>query len=167
MIYIKSQKEIELITKSCKILASVKKVLKDAVRPGISLKDLDSIAYNEIIKAGAKPSFLGYHGFQGTICASVNEELIHGIPSSRILKDQDLLSIDVGLIYEGYHSAARQGKARLFRPPLDFPQRCRPHQGRSPARRYRAHHRLQRPLSGHGGLQPRLSDRPSHSQPQR
>ena len=104
MIYIKSQKEIELITKSCKILASVKKVLKDAVRPGISLKDLDSIAYNEIIKAGAKPSFLGYHGFQGTICASVNEELIHGIPSSRILKDQDLLSIDVGLIYEGYHS---------------------------------------------------------------
>lgn len=105
MIYIKSQREIEIITKSCKILASVKKkVLKDAVRPGISLKDLDSIAYNEIIKAGAKPSFLGYHGFQGTICASVNEELIHGIPSSRIIKDQDLLSIDVGLIYEGYHS---------------------------------------------------------------
>ena len=104
MIYIKSQKEIELITKSCKILASIKKIVKDAVRPGVSLKDLDSIAYNEIIKAGAKPSFLGYHGFKGTICASVNEELIHGIPSDRILKDQDLLSIDIGLVYEGYHS---------------------------------------------------------------
>ncbi|MBD5423025.1 MAG: type I methionyl aminopeptidase [Mycoplasma sp.] len=104
MIYIKSEKEIQLITKSCKILAGVKEILKKAVRPGVSLKDLDSIAYNEIIKAGAKPSFLNYHGFKGTICASVNEELIHGIPSDRILKDGDLLSIDVGAIYEGYHS---------------------------------------------------------------
>lgn len=104
MIYIKSKNEIELIKKSCQILAGVKDVVKKAVRPGVSLKDLDSIAYNEIIKAGAKPSFLGYHGFKGTICASVNEELIHGIPSDRILKDQDLLSLDFGLVYQGYHS---------------------------------------------------------------
>lgn len=104
MISIKSQKEIELITKSCKILASIKKIVRDAVRPGVSLKDLDSIAYNETIKAGAKPAFLGYQGFTGTICASVNEELIHGIPSDRILKDGDLLSLDMGVVYEGYYS---------------------------------------------------------------
>ena len=104
MIHIKSQREIELITKSCKILASVKEKIRQAVRPGVSLKDLDSIAYNEIINSGAEPSFLGYKGFKGTICASVNEELIHGIPTNRILKDGDLLSIDVGAVYQGYHS---------------------------------------------------------------
>ncbi len=104
MISIKSQREIELIKKSCSILASIKKIVRDAVRPGISLKDLDSIAYNETIKAGAKPAFLGYKGFKGTICASVNEELIHGIPSDRILNDGDLLSLDMGVVYEGYYS---------------------------------------------------------------
>ncbi len=104
MISIKSEKEIELITKSCKILASIKSKVKEAVRPGVSLKDLDSIAYNETIKLGAQPAFLGYHGFKGTVCASVNEELIHGIPSERILIDGDLLSLDMGVIYEGYYS---------------------------------------------------------------
>lgn len=104
MISIKSKQEIELITQSCKILAGIKKIVKQAIRPGVSLKDLDSIAYNETIKAGAKPAFLGYQGFTATICASVNEELIHGIPSDRILKDGDLLSIDMGVIYEGYYS---------------------------------------------------------------
>lgn len=104
MINIKSEKEIELIKKSCQILASIKKIVRDAVRPGVSLKDLDSIAYNETIKAGATPSFLGYNGFKGTICASVNEELIHGIPTDRILKEGDLLSLDMGVVYEGYHS---------------------------------------------------------------
>lgn len=104
MITIKSQREIELITKSCSILASIKKIVKSAVRPGVSLKDLDSIAYNETIKAGAKPAFLGYHGFKGTICASVNEELIHGIPSNRVLKEGDLLSLDMGVVYQGFYS---------------------------------------------------------------
>lgn len=104
MISIKSDKEIELIKQSCKILASVKKKVRDAVRPGVSLKDLDSIAYNETIKLGAKPNFLGYLGFKGTLCASVNEELIHGIPSDRILQDGDLLSLDMGVVYQGYHS---------------------------------------------------------------
>ena len=104
MINIKSEREIELIKKSCQILASVKQKVRDAVRPGVSLEDLDSIAYNETIKAGAKPSFLGYLGFPKTICASVNEELIHGIPSKRILQEGDLLSLDMGVVYEGYHS---------------------------------------------------------------
>lgn len=104
MISIKSQREIELISKSCSILASIKKKIRSAVRPGVSLKDLDSIAYNETIKSGAKPAFLGYHGFKGTICASVNEELIHGIPSNRVLKDGDLISIDMGVNYQGFYS---------------------------------------------------------------
>ena len=104
MIKIKSRQEIELITKSCQILASVKTKVRKAVRPGVSLEELDSIAYNETIKAGAKPAFLGYMGFPKTICASVNEELIHGIPSQRILKEGDLVSIDMGLIYQGYYS---------------------------------------------------------------
>ncbi|MGL5521712.1 MAG: type I methionyl aminopeptidase [Metamycoplasmataceae bacterium] len=111
MIHIKSEKEVELIKKSCEILANVKKILFDAVRPGISLKELDSIAFNEIIKLGAKPAFLGYNGFKGTICASVNEELIHGIPSNRILKNNDLLKIDVGCIYEGYYSDSAFSKS--------------------------------------------------------
>lgn len=104
MISIKSEKEIELIVKSCSILAGIKQIVKNAIRPGVSLKDLDSIAYNETLKSGAKPAFLNYMGFKGTICASVNEELIHGIPSNRILKDGDLLSVDMGVNYKGYFS---------------------------------------------------------------
>lgn len=104
MIKVKSQREIDLITKSCQILACVKQKVRDAIRPGVSLKDLDSIAYNETIKAGAQPAFLGYMGFKGTICASVNEELIHGIPTDRILKEGDLLSVDMGVQYQGYFS---------------------------------------------------------------
>lgn len=104
MSYIKSEKEIELITKSCEILAQVKQILFDAIRPGISLKALDAIAFEEITKRGAKPNFLNYHGFPATICASVNEQLIHGIPSDYILKEGDVLKIDAGCEYQGYHS---------------------------------------------------------------
>ncbi|MGL4343053.1 MAG: type I methionyl aminopeptidase [Metamycoplasmataceae bacterium] len=104
MITIKSSREIELIKKSCSILAEVKKILFNNIRPGISLKELDSIAFKEIKNRGAEPAFLGYQGFTGTICASLNEELIHGIPSNRKLKDFDLIKIDVGCIYKGYYS---------------------------------------------------------------
>lgn len=111
MIEIKSKREIELIRKSCSILASVKRILYDAIRPGISLKELDTIAFNEIIKQGAQPAFKGYQGFKGTICVSVNEELIHGIPSKRILKEEDLLKVDLGCIYEGYYSDSAFSKS--------------------------------------------------------
>ncbi|WP_338822905.1 type I methionyl aminopeptidase [Mycoplasmopsis felifaucium] len=104
MIKIKSPREVELITQSCKILAEVKDVLYDFVRPGISLKELDSIAFNEIIKRGAKPAFKGLYGFPGTACISVNEELIHGIPSNYIIKDGDIVKIDLGCDYQGYKS---------------------------------------------------------------
>jgi methionyl aminopeptidase len=108
---IKTEQEIELITKSCAILSKVKKVLFDAIKPGVSLLELDKIAFDEIEKMGGKPAFLGYQGFTGTICTSVNEELIHGIPSNRKLIEGDLISIDAGVIYEGYFSDSAFTKA--------------------------------------------------------
>lgn len=102
--YIKTKEEINKITKACAILAEVKEILYDFVRPGISLKELDSIAFKEIKKRGGEPAFLGYQGFPATICASLNEELIHGIPDKRILKNGDILSVDIGVIYQGYYS---------------------------------------------------------------
>lgn len=111
MIFIKNEKEIELIIKSCSILAKIKQVVYDSIKPGVTLLELDKIAFDETKKLGAKPAFLGYHGFKGTICASVNEELIHGIPSNRILLDGDLVSIDMGVIYNGYYSDSAFTKA--------------------------------------------------------
>ncbi|MGL5308650.1 MAG: type I methionyl aminopeptidase [Metamycoplasmataceae bacterium] len=111
MTIIKSEREIDLIKKSCSILKEVKKIIYDAIKPGVSLLELDKLAYDEIIKREAKPAFLNYHGFKGTICASVNEELIHGIPSKRILVEGDLVSIDIGAIYDGYFSDSAFTKA--------------------------------------------------------
>ncbi|VEU60671.1 Methionine aminopeptidase [Mycoplasmopsis bovigenitalium] len=104
MIYYKNPIEIENITKSCQILAEVKQIVYDNIRPGISLKELDSIAFNEIVKRGAKPAFLGLYGFPATMCISVNEELIHGIPSDYVLKDGDIVSCDLGCTYKGMNS---------------------------------------------------------------
>ncbi|MGV2393864.1 UNVERIFIED_CONTAM: type I methionyl aminopeptidase [Campylobacter lari] len=104
MITIKSQREIELISKSCKILAEVKAILYDFIRPGVSLKELDSLAFNEIIKRGAKPAFKGLYGFPATACISVNHELIHGIPSDYVIQDGDIVKVDLGCIYQGYNS---------------------------------------------------------------
>ncbi|VEU68330.1 type I methionyl aminopeptidase [Mycoplasmopsis pulmonis] len=111
MALVKTQQEIELIKKSCQILAEVKKVIYDLIRPGVSLKELDSIAFKEIVKRGAKPAFKGYMGFPATICASLNEELIHGIPNERVLKEDDLISIDIGVIYKGYYSDSAFSKS--------------------------------------------------------
>ncbi|UVD81797.1 type I methionyl aminopeptidase [Mycoplasma iguanae] len=104
MISIKNAMEIAKITKSCEILAQVKEVIYDLIKPGISLKELDTIAFKEIKKRGGEPAFLGYYGFPATICASLNEELIHGIPDNRTLQEGDIISIDMGVIYEGYYS---------------------------------------------------------------
>ena len=111
MISIKSQREIELITKSCSILSQVKKIVFEAIVPGVSLLELDKIAFDETKKMGGESAFLGYQGFTGTICASVNEELIHGIPSNRVLLEGDLVSIDMGVIYQGYFSDSAFTKA--------------------------------------------------------
>ncbi|QCZ36848.1 type I methionyl aminopeptidase [Mycoplasma nasistruthionis] len=102
--YVKTQQQIDKITKSCQILAEVKQIVWDFVRPGVSLKDIDQLAFEEIMKHGAKPAFKGLYGFPATACISVNEQLIHGIPSNYIVQDGDLVSVDLGCIYEGYYS---------------------------------------------------------------
>ncbi len=92
---------------SCKILAKVYDEIEKAIRPGVSTKELDTLAEKLIRSFGCVPNFLNYNGFPGTICASVNEEVVHGIPNkNRILKDGDIISIDCGCIYKGYHSDA-------------------------------------------------------------
>ncbi|MBN0919189.1 type I methionyl aminopeptidase [[Mycoplasma] gypis] len=104
MISIKNKQQIADIKKSCAILAEVKKIVYDFIRPGVSLKEIDSIAFKEIVKREAKPAFLGQYGFKHTCCISVNEELIHGIPSDRIVKEGDLIKVDMGAIYNGMYS---------------------------------------------------------------
>lgn len=101
---IKTPQEIAKITKSCQILAEVKAIIYDFVRPGVSLKEIDQLAFNEIKKRKAEPAFLGLYGFPATACISVNDELIHGIPSDYILREGDLLSVDLGCKWEGYNS---------------------------------------------------------------
>lgn len=110
MINIKSTSEIMKMRQSGKILSSVLSELEKNVRPGITTKELDRIAYECIKGHGALPSFLDYHGFPASICASVNDTVIHGIPDASALKEGDIISIDIGVIKDGYHTDA----ARTF-----------------------------------------------------
>lgn len=107
MITIKSDREIALMKEAGRITAYAHEQVRKAIRPGISTYELDKIAYNAIISCGATPSFLNYQGYPASICASVNEVVIHGIPSKKkILKNGDIISIDIGAIYHGYHGDA-------------------------------------------------------------
>ena len=104
MIQLKSAREIDLMAQGGKILAAAVETLRAAVRPGISTGELDRIG-EEFIRSheGAVPAFKGLYGFPGSICASVNNEIVHGIPSTkRVLKEGDIISIDVGVGYKGY-----------------------------------------------------------------
>jgi methionyl aminopeptidase len=106
-ISIKSDREIELMRRSGRILAQVLKELEGMVRPGVSTLDIDKKCHEIIKSYGCEPSFLNYNGFPASICISINSEVVHGIPSkSRILKDGDIVSLDCGVIYKGYHSDA-------------------------------------------------------------
>ncbi len=104
MISIKTSSEIDLMKKSAEILAIAKQKVYDAIKPGITTNELDVIANKTITEMGAKAAFLGYGGFPKTACISVNEELIHGIPSARVLKEGDVVSVDMGAIWKGYYS---------------------------------------------------------------
>lgn len=104
MITIKSDREIELMKEAGRINYLTHKVVKDNLKPGISTKALDKIAYDFIISQGCNPSFLNYEGFPASICVSINDEVVHGIPSNRKIKDGDIVSIDIGVEYKGYHS---------------------------------------------------------------
>jgi len=103
MILVKSSTEIEYMRESGKIVAEVHSVLKDMIKPGITTKELDEIAERIILEHGALPAFKGYGGFPATICASVNEEVVHGIPGDRMLREGDIISIDVGALKNGYY----------------------------------------------------------------
>ena len=107
MIVLKSRHEIDLMRQAGRIVGMVLAEMQNVVRPGITTKDLDTIAERIIVKAGAKPAFKGYAGFPATICASINEEIVHGIPSRRrVLKEGDIISVDVGSIYKGWYGDA-------------------------------------------------------------
>lgn len=104
---IKSEREIQLMRESCKILAKVHEELGKAIRPGISTKEIDVLAEKLIRSYDCIPNFLNYNGYPASVCVSVNEEVVHGIPTKqRILKDGDIVSLDCGCIYKGYHSDA-------------------------------------------------------------
>ncbi|MFB9329500.1 type I methionyl aminopeptidase [Paenibacillus aurantiacus] len=103
MIICKSDAELRFMREAGRIVADTHRLLKQAIRPGITTLELDGIAEAYIRSQGATPSFKGYNQFPGSICASVNEELVHGIPGPRKLNDGDIISIDIGAQFEGYH----------------------------------------------------------------
>ena len=103
MIAIKSERELTAMRQACKITAAARALAGEMVRPGVSTKEIDQAVYDFIVAQGAKPSFLGYNGFPGSVCASVNDTVIHGIPNGYVLKEGDLVSIDVGAYYQGFH----------------------------------------------------------------
>ena len=103
MIAIKNERELTLMRKACKITAAARALAGEMVRPGVSTKQIDKAVHDFIVSQGAQPSFLGYHGFPASICASVNNTVIHGIPGGYILKEGDIVSIDVGAYYQGFH----------------------------------------------------------------
>ena len=111
-ITIKSSREIELMTEAGRILEQVHLEMEKAIRPGISTWEIDRLGEEVIRSCGCIPSFLGYNGYPASICVSVNDEVVHGIPNKkRILKDGDIVSLDAGLIYKGYHSDAARTHA--------------------------------------------------------
>ena len=103
-IEIKTSREIKLIKKSSQIVAKVLNEIIDIIQPGMSTKDLDNFAEKRIREMGATPSFKGYHGFPASICSSINNEVVHGIPNkNKIIKNGDLVKIDTGAYLDGYH----------------------------------------------------------------
>lgn len=107
MVTIKSPREIELMRKSGRLLAQVHEELAKVICPGISTKEIDTVCEDLIRERGGTPNFLNYQGYPASVCVSVNEEVVHGIPrADRILQEGDIVSLDTGLIYRGYHSDA-------------------------------------------------------------
>ncbi|WP_458863227.1 type I methionyl aminopeptidase [Acidaminobacterium chupaoyuni] len=103
MITVKSSHELKIMSKAGQIAKAALLAAGDLVAPGVTTRELDNCARKVIEAAGATPSFLGYGGFPATICCSVNDEVIHGFPGDYVIKEGDIVSIDVGAIYDGYH----------------------------------------------------------------
>lgn len=103
-IEIKSEREIEIMRQAAKIVATVLKEISVRVEPGMTTADLDAYAQKRIHEMGATPSFKGYHGFPGSICSSINHEVVHGIPSrKKVIRSGDVLKVDTGAYYDGFH----------------------------------------------------------------
>jgi methionyl aminopeptidase len=106
LIILKSRKEIERMRESCKIVAEILGLLKSLVLPGVTTERLDAFAEAETIKRKARPAFKGYSGYPFTLCCSINEQVVHGMPSKRELVEGDILSIDFGVLYNGFYGDA-------------------------------------------------------------
>lgn len=106
MISIKSEREIQLMKEAGRIVAETHELLKKNIKPGITTKELDEIAENYILSQGAIPAFKGYGGFPASICASINHEVVHGIPGNKTLQEADIISIDIGTIKDQYYGDA-------------------------------------------------------------
>lgn len=106
MINIRSPQEIAKIRKSSSLVARALEKVKEAIRPGVSTAELDRIAEETIKRGGGKPAFKGYRGFPASLCVSVNEEVVHGIPGKRRLKKGDIVSLDLGVLMDGYYGDA-------------------------------------------------------------
>ena len=103
MIAIKNEHELESMRRACKITAKARALAGEMVKPGVSTKEIDKAVHDYIVSQGAKPSFLNYNGYPASACISVNNCVIHGIPGGYVLKEGDIVSIDVGAFYEGFH----------------------------------------------------------------
>lgn len=106
MIPLKSEKDLEMLRKSGKILAEILKKLQEFIKPGITTAQINSLAEELTFKENVLPAFKGYNGFPKALCTSVNEEIVHGIPNERQLEEGDIISLDLGINYEGYFSDA-------------------------------------------------------------
>ncbi len=105
MLLIKNESALKLMAEGGKLLASCMQMLENSIKPGMSTLELDKLAYKYIISNGAKPSFLGMYGFPNTLCISVNDEVIHGIPKgNKIIREGDLVSVDGGVYLKGFHT---------------------------------------------------------------
>lgn len=106
MIVLKSPDEIKKMSEACRIVAEVLDSIRKSVAPGITTKEIDGIAETYIVARGAKPAFKGYRNYPATVCASVNEQVVHGIPSPKKLKNGDIVSVDIGAFYKGFYGDA-------------------------------------------------------------
>ena len=115
MIILKTPDEIAVMAKASRVVAEALAVLKDAVKPGVTTDELDRLAESEIRARGAMPAFKGYRNYPKTLCASVNEQVVHGIPSKRVLKEGDIVGLDLGAIVGGFYgdSAITVGVGRI------------------------------------------------------
>jgi methionyl aminopeptidase len=103
MVVLKTGRELKIMKEACRISAGALKLIGSAVEPGVTTAELDRLAEEYILSQGAKPNFKNYHGYPATACISINNEVIHGIPGKRKIKEGDIVSVDLGAVFEGFH----------------------------------------------------------------